>query len=82
MLHQLNCIILFTLNEIIEKKSATVQIGSTTITPLSKREDTINLNDDEGSERDEAEGDDSELGSNLESEDEEEVVDKGQPVKV
>jgi hypothetical protein len=40
------------------------------------------LNDDEGSERDEAEGDESDLGSNLESEDEEEVVDNGQPVKV
>lgn len=41
----------------------------------------INLGD-EGSERDEAEGDDSDLGSTLESEDEEEVIDNGQAVKV
>lgn len=40
----------------------------------------VELND-ETSERDEAEGDDSELGSNAES-DEEDVVDKGQAVKV
>ena len=39
------------------------------------------MHDDLGSERDEAEGDDSELGSNADSEDEE-IVDKGQPVKV
>lgn len=65
-----------------EKKPASVQIGSTTITPLGKKEDAINVGDDDGSERDEAEGDDSDLGSNLESEDEEEVVDRGQAVKV
>lgn len=58
-----------------------MQIGNTTITPLSKKDETIHLGD-EGSERDEAEGDDSELGSNLESEDDEGIVDKGQPVKV
>lgn len=57
-----------------------MQIGNTTITPLSKKEELIELND-EASERDEAEGDDSELGSNMES-DEEEVADKGQAVKV
>lgn len=59
-----------------------MQIGNTTITPLTKKEDTINVGDDEGSERDEAEGEESDLGDNLESDDEEEVVDKGQPVKV
>lgn len=57
-----------------------VQIGSTTITAL-KKEDTINVGDDENSERDEAEGDESDLGSNCESEDDE-VVDRGQPVKM
>lgn len=57
-----------------------MQIGNTTITPLTKKDDTIELKDD-ASERDEAEGDDSEMGSNAES-DEEEVVDKGQAVKV
>lgn len=70
------------ISQFTEKKSATVQIGSTTITPLSKKDDTIHLGDDEGSERDEAEGDDSELGSNMESEEEEEVIDRGQAVKV
>lgn len=71
------------MNEILtEKKATSVQIGSTTITPLIKKEDTINLGDEESSERDEAEGDESDLGSNLESEDEEEVIDRGQPVKV
>jgi sentrin-specific protease 7 len=44
-----------------------LQIGNTTITPVSKRDqqnihDSINLNDDDMSERDEAEGDESELG--------------------
>jgi hypothetical protein len=58
-----------------------VQIGNTTITPLTKKEDTINVGDDEGSERDEAEGEESDLGDG-DSEDEEEVIDKGQPVKV
>lgn len=58
-----------------------MQIGSTTITPLSKKEDVVVELNDETSERDEAEGDDSELGSNAES-DEEDVVDKGQAVKV
>jgi len=61
-------------------KKTSVQIGSTTITPL-KKEEAIHVAEEEGSERDEAEGDESELGSNNESEDEE-VIDKGQPVKV
>jgi sentrin-specific protease 7 len=39
------------------------------------------VQDDQASERDEAEGDDSELGSNADSEDEE-IVDEGQPVKM
>lgn len=43
--------------------------------------ESIKLDEDELSERDEAEGDDSELGSGTES-DEEEVVDNGQAVKV
>lgn len=66
---------------IFTEKKTSVQIGNTTITPLSKKDETIHLADD-GSERDEAEGDDSELGSNLESEDDEAIVDQGQPVKV
>jgi sentrin-specific protease 7 len=72
---------IFVIEVALEKKVA-VQIGNTTITPLTKKEDTVDLNDDH-SERDEAEGDESELGSNAEEEEEEEeVVDKGQPVKV
>lgn len=59
-----------------------MQIGNTTITPLVKKEESISVGDDEGSERDEAEGDEDDLDDNLESEDEEEVIDKGQPVKV
>jgi sentrin-specific protease 7 len=47
---------------------------------LTKKEESIELKDD-ASERDEAEGDDSEMGSNADS-DEEEVVDKGQAVKM
>jgi hypothetical protein len=46
-----------------------------------KKEECIELTD-EASERDEAEGDDSELVSNAGDSDEEEVVDKGQAVKV
>lgn len=48
----------------VERKSVSLQIGSTTITPVSKmREaDSICLEDD-GSERDEAEGDDSDMAS-------------------
>lgn len=65
----------------IAEKKMTVQIGNTTITPLTKKDDSIEVHDDQTSERDEAEGDDSELGSNVDSE-EEEVIDKGQPVKV
>lgn len=75
-------IFLITILQFLEKKVASVQIGNTTITPLGKKEETIQVADDEGSERDEAEGDESDLGSNMESEDEEEVVDRGQPVKV
>jgi hypothetical protein len=40
------------------------------------------LGEEDGSERDEAEGDESDLGSNCESEEEEEVKDSGQPVKM
>lgn len=45
------------------KTSVALQIGNTTITPVSKKEvqDSIHLDDE--SERDEAEGDESELGS-------------------
>ena len=51
-----------------------LQIGSTTITPVSKKDlDTINIQDDDASERDEAEGDESELASDNEEESEEEV---------
>ncbi|KAL1378285.1 hypothetical protein pipiens_015681 [Culex pipiens pipiens] len=65
------------------KSNITLQIGNTTITPVSKREmDAINLGDDELSERDEAEGDDSELASDTEETDEEPANDgKQQPVK-
>lgn len=65
-----------------KKKPASVQIGSTTITPLSKKDETIRIADDEGSERDEAEGDESELEGNGESDEDLGVVDQGQPVKV
>lgn len=60
-----------------------MQIGNTTITPLSKKEliDSINLNEDEGTERDEAEGEDSDLGTDDES-DEEVATDRGQAVKL
>lgn len=52
----------------IEGKKVSLQIGNTTITPLSKRESGNVLNDicgvgDDDSERDEAEGDDSDLAS-------------------
>ncbi|KAG5678957.1 hypothetical protein PVAND_008575 [Polypedilum vanderplanki] len=60
--------------------AAALQIGNTTITPLTKTEGTFEISEDPASERDEAEGDESEL-SNVESDDEE-VVDRGQPVKV
>lgn len=68
-----------------DKKAAQanqVQIGNTTITPaISNRTvESINLGDDELSERDEAEGDDSELGSEDDSE-EDASLDRGQAVK-
>lgn len=57
-----------------------LQIGNTTITPVSKRGmESITLGDDELSERDEAEGDDSELNSD-DSETEQEDP-KLQPIK-
>lgn len=59
--------------------SPLVKIGNTTITPLLKKEETVQIADD-GSERDEAEGDESDLDETNETD--EEVVDKGQPVKV
>lgn len=63
-----------------KSKNISLQIGNTTITPVSKRElEAINLGDDE-SERDEAEGDDSELASDAEETDEE-PTDSKQPVK-
>lgn len=64
------------------KNNITLQIGNTTITPVSKREmESINLGDDDMSERDEAEGDDSELASDTEETDEEPNDGKQQPVK-
>lgn len=63
-----------------ERKSLPVQIGSTTITPVSKlREDSICL-EEEGSERDEAEGDESDIASD-ESEVEAELPKRNQPIK-
>lgn len=65
-----------------KSKNITLQIGNTTITPVSKREiEAINLGDDDMSERDEAEGDDSELASDTEETDEEPNDGKQQPVK-
>lgn len=62
-----------------KKKPEALLIGSTTITPVSKKEvDSIYLGDDSLSERDEAEGDDSEMASD---EDESEVDNKLQPIK-
>lgn len=52
-----------------KKKPLTLQIGNTTIIPVSKREQEALLLDEE-SERDEAEGDDSDLDSNNDSESE------------
>lgn len=43
-------------------KKLSLQIGSTTITPVSKKEESITL-EDSLSERDEAEGDESDLES-------------------
>lgn len=43
-------------------KKLSLQIGSTTITPVSKKDDSITL-EDSLSERDEAEGDESDLES-------------------
>jgi hypothetical protein len=54
-----------------EKATHTVQIGNTTITAL-KKEDTINVG-----ARDKAEGDERKCES-----DDEEIIDRGQPVKV
>ncbi|GAB0091683.1 hypothetical protein DMENIID0001_065400 [Sergentomyia squamirostris] len=60
------------------EKKISVTIGNTTITPLTKKEESIFLNDDSMSERDEAEADESEM----ESEDSEPEVDQShQPVK-
>lgn len=56
------------------------QIGNTTITPAVRTVESINLGDDELSERDEAEGDDSELGSDDDSDDDA-SLDRGQAVK-
>jgi sentrin-specific protease 7 len=69
-----------------KKKLQLVQIGNTTITPLSKKDhqllESINLNDDEMSERDEAEGDDSDLGADSEDSEDDPSIDRGQPVKL
>lgn len=63
-----------------ERKSLPVQIGNTTITPVPKaRGDSILLEDD-GSERDEAEGDESDIASD-DSEPELETAGKHQPIK-
>uniref|UniRef100_A0AAG5DC81 Ubiquitin-like protease family profile domain-containing protein n=1 Tax=Anopheles atroparvus TaxID=41427 RepID=A0AAG5DC81_ANOAO len=63
------------------KHSVTLQIGSTTITPVSKRGmESIALTDDEMCERDEAEGDESELASETEETDEE-PTDVRPPIK-
>lgn len=61
-----------------ERRSVPVQIGNTTITPVSKiREVSICL-EDEGSERDEAEGDDSDMAS---EDSEVEIETSIQPIK-
>lgn len=62
-----------------ERKALSLQIGNTTITPVSKRElESIYLGDE--SERDEAEGDDSDLASD-DSETESSEPPKSVPVK-
>lgn len=66
-------------SETTKGPSPLVKIGNTTITPLVRKEETVQIADDE-SERDEAEGDESDLDETNETD--EEVVDKGQPVKV
>lgn len=63
-----------------DRKSLPVQIGNTTITPVSKlRNESISLEDD-GSERDEAEGDESDIASE-ESEPELELASRSTPIK-
>lgn len=63
-----------------ERKSLPVQIGSTTITPVSKQRDESICLEDDGSERDEAEGDESDVASD-ESEPEVELPTRNQPIK-
>lgn len=77
--------VLLTLNAFTEgpetpAAAASVKIGNTTITPLIKKDDTVQITDD-GSERDEAEGDESDLDEAT-NETDEEVIDNGQAVKV
>ncbi len=70
----------------ISEKKVQLQIGNTTITPLGKKDqllESINLNDDEASERDEAEGDeDDDLGAESEESEEDMATDRGQAVKL
>ncbi|XP_058066162.1 uncharacterized protein LOC131215783 [Anopheles bellator] len=63
--------------------NVSLQIGSTTITPVSKRDlESINLGeDDDCDERDEAEGDESELASETEETEDEEPTDARTAVK-
>uniref|UniRef100_A0A182LXK2 Ubiquitin-like protease family profile domain-containing protein n=1 Tax=Anopheles culicifacies TaxID=139723 RepID=A0A182LXK2_9DIPT len=64
------------------KRNLTMQIGNTTITPVSKREmESIHLTDDDMCERDEADGDESELASDAEESDDDSVDDVRQPIK-
>lgn len=60
----------------------TLQIGNTTITPVSKRElESITLGGDDECERDEAEGDESELASEAEEAEDEEPTDVRPAIK-
>uniref|UniRef100_A0A453YS98 Ubiquitin-like protease family profile domain-containing protein n=1 Tax=Anopheles gambiae TaxID=7165 RepID=A0A453YS98_ANOGA len=64
------------------KRNLTMQIGSTTITPVSKREiESIHLADDDMCERDEADGDESELATDAEDSDDEPSDDGRPPIK-
>uniref|UniRef100_A0A4Y0ANM4 ULP_PROTEASE domain-containing protein n=1 Tax=Anopheles funestus TaxID=62324 RepID=A0A4Y0ANM4_ANOFN len=64
------------------KRNLTMQIGNTTITPVSKREmESIHLTDEDMCERDEADGDESELASDGEESDDESADDVRPPIK-
>lgn len=63
------------------KTTLPLQIGSTTITPVTTKKDADSICVDEENERDEAEGDDSELASEESEEETQEPTPKTEPIK-